>query len=543
MPDAAPSGVRIPLQLGNSAVLGRLRASALFLPSLVLLFAWIVIPGWLGGAFGDIVGTLGMVPGLAVGVVAIVGMAFAMEGAEDARRQAPSDLVLGGAGVTVEGGPHDGVRIPWSELGTAVVAKNERNEAGAVLRFLAAILRFLRLSALARRLHADAHELRVGKRVLGSAVAAAEIDSLRLLAQTLVALAEQRTAGTDEAPAPTSPDVISCAACGGAAVPADAAEVTCRFCGAAVSMPGELRERLRAHAQVKGAARLERAIARLLDQPGATIAGKWMARGVAIMRLGWPLGLVVLATLSILHALEEDALPRIVLSEPATSPFLHDLALAGAVAFVCFAGIAVGLDAYFANRRALRLVTLDFGASPPPRAGAGWGCRVCAGPLPDGDRILVRCVYCDAENVLGIDLRVQGRRKEAQAKSVGEALHHRRRARIRLAIVLVLLAAGAGALGHELHYTALATRPRPEHDFGCFGCRLVRLENHDGVRHRLRVVAETGERTRVVRAHGAVDVECQYDCELRLGSQSYAITRSGRLVVEGGWLLLDDARR
>lgn len=537
--------VRIPLQLGNSAVLGRLRASALFLPSLVLLFAWIAVPGWIGGwaddtlgdPFGSILGMLALLPGLALGVLAIVGMAFASEGADDAKKQTPSDLVLARGSVKVEGGPHDGVTIAWRELASVVVERNASSDAGAMLRMFAAILRFLRLRAIAGRLNAEVWELKVGKRVLGSAVARGEIESLRLLAQTLLALADAPK--TSEPPAPSSPEVLSCPGCGGAATPADLPAVKCRFCDREVEMPTEIRERIRAYAQVRGAARQERMIRRLLDQPGATWAARWLRLGALVMRFAWPLALAVLLTLVIMNGQEEDELPRIVLRESQPFPFARDLLLSAALAFACFAGVTVALDAYFANRRALRLVTLDFGATPPVRAGASWSCRVCAAPLPDSDRMLARCVYCSAENVLGIDLRRQGARSEAQSRGIAPALRHRRRARIRLVVVLVLLLGASALLGRELVWTALAAHSRPEYDYSCFLCKTVRLHNRDGTRHLVRVTTEEKERARVVPAHGDVDVQCEYDCTVHLGTQSYAITEPTALAIDGGWLMLD----
>ena len=68
---------------------------------------------------------------------------------------------------------------------------------------------------------------------------------------------------------------------------------------------------------------------------------------------------------------------------------------------------------------------------------------MCAAPLPVGERLLVRCAYCAAENVLGLDLRVRSARAHDQASSVGDALRHRRRARIRLVVVILVLLGGA----------------------------------------------------------------------------------------------------
>jgi hypothetical protein len=541
----AKANVRIPLQLGNSAVLGRLRASVLLLPSIVCIVAWIAIPGWLGslddGVLGTVLGLLGFIPGLVVAVLALAGTAFAAEGAGDARKQAPSDLELTGTGVRVHGGPEHGKTLHWGELAGAVVEKNETSEAGAILRFVAAILRMLRLTAVAERIHADAHELRVGTRVLGIAVRDDEVESLRLLAQTLAELGKQRiTPKEDDAANPSAPEVIGCPSCGTPATPADAASVLCRSCGTAVEMPTELRERIRAHEHVAGAARLERVIARVLQQPGAEAAGRWLQLGSFAMRLGWPLALATLGTLVVMHAGDNDALPRMVLARPAPLPWARDFALAGALAAMCFVGVAIGLDAYFANRRALRLVTFDFGATPPT-AKAGWSCRVCAAPLPASERLLVRCAYCAAENVLGLDLRVRSARARDQAGSVADALRHRRRSRIRLVVVMLGLLAGAGWLGHELRYTFYAALPRPERSIGCYSCPYVELHNRDGVRHPIELVGEKDRRMRVVPAHASVQIECEYRCEVRLGTQSYALDRRVRLAIDGGWLVLDDS--
>jgi hypothetical protein len=74
-------------------------------------------------------------------------------------------------------------------------------------------------------------------------------------------------------------------------------------------------------------------------------------------------------------------------------------------------------------------------------------CRCCGGPLPasqDGG-IVVGCLYCAAENVLGLDMRSGEQRARATESSLAEALAQRSRARrvaritARVASVLLLL--------------------------------------------------------------------------------------------------------
>jgi hypothetical protein len=59
-----------------------------------------------------------------------------------------------------------------------------------------------------------------------------------------------------------------------------------------------------------------------------------------------------------------------------------------------------------AERIALRTLVFGYGAGRPAKEGAPPSCRRCGAPLPKagGDVILVRCAYCEAENLLDIDL-------------------------------------------------------------------------------------------------------------------------------------------
>ncbi len=83
---------------------------------------------------------------------------------------------------------------------------------------------------------------------------------------------------------------------------------------------------------------------------------------------------------------------------------------------------------YVADRIAVRHLALHASARRPLSAGDPYGCRNCGAPLePKGpaEGIVVRCVYCDADNVLGLDLRPQARDAEPERRAIERALERR----------------------------------------------------------------------------------------------------------------------
>jgi hypothetical protein len=95
-----------------------------------------------------------------------------------------------------------------------------------------------------------------------------------------------------------------------------------------------------------------------------------------------------------------------------------------------------------ADRTGAVLLASGSGARAPEKPGDPYGCRVCGAPLPDAEpgAIVVRCGYCNANSVLGIDLRTEAGAARWQEGSFASAAAHRRRGEIWRAVSLVLAA-------------------------------------------------------------------------------------------------------
>jgi hypothetical protein len=81
-----------------------------------------------------------------------------------------------------------------------------------------------------------------------------------------------------------------------------------------------------------------------------------------------------------------------------------------------------------ADRRAARYLTLHAAARRPERAGDAYGCRNCGAPLMPQSAsagVVSRCVYCEADNVLGLDLRREAMAAEPERRAVERALEQR----------------------------------------------------------------------------------------------------------------------
>jgi hypothetical protein len=129
-------------------------------------------------------------------------------------------------------------------------------------------------------------------------------------------------------------------------------------------------------------------IAKLRDQPRAAHTNGWLLAFSIFMFGAWPLGWGIIAF-------------RI----------LGDGFQAQDTLFLMLPLAAV-LGGFFmargrlADRGALQLLTLGFGALAPRKDGEPSRCRRCQGPLPNaGIGGVAHCAYCSAENIVGLDLR------------------------------------------------------------------------------------------------------------------------------------------
>jgi hypothetical protein len=200
--------------------------------------------------------------------------------------------------------------------------------------------------------------------------------------------------------------VLACPKCGAVATPRDAADVTCASCGAAVPVPDDVRERVRAAAIVTATdARLARTVGALLEQPGARSTTISLVASLALIGAAWPLA--VWGVVRLYHA---DELT-----------FGRGAALAVLPLLLVADGFFLS-RARLVDRHALGTLVIGFGARPPAAPGAPLTCRTCGGALPDASATVVRCAFCGAANLTGVDLRALAGRREASTATLESAL-------------------------------------------------------------------------------------------------------------------------
>lgn len=403
--------LRLPLQIGTSALTSLTLSAAFFAPGSIL----VGVPATVLIALditdiGDAAAYI-FFPGLFV-----CGLAW--KHLVRARAQRPSDLLLTREGFEIRGGPHHLTQLKWSELSKVTLEvpakKQSQEEDESDLKQLCVYRGQERLQ-------------------LAAADQASEQHSLTELARTLQAgrgtLPEhqKRTAAKDDATA-----LVVCPSCAAAVGPADAPSVTCPYCQAKVPVSEDVRRKLRDSADV--ARRPDASVAKLLDQPGAGFLSGLLAVAAVFMLAAWPTALV-LGTLEF---------------------FQNTLTLKGTGFLLLFFGACVLgffglLRGRLVDRQALRLVALDFGAIPPHVAGQPSLCRRCLAPLSAGAaQVLVSCVYCQTDNVLGIDLRRDARVAREETKSLTQALQRRTHERRRWRGVSLAGVALLGLSGYSL---------------------------------------------------------------------------------------------
>lgn len=315
-----------------------------------------------------------------------------------ARARRASDLLFGDRGIAVQGGRLDGRSWSWAEISPSrsdIVRVVDGRERVAHL--------VLGLGTL------DSQQL-------AEADTEDETASLEVL---LAMLRSPRWRGTPAAPAspeeaaralrPAGTTVLVCPVCGAPAVPADDATVTCRYCQRLVEVPADLRERIRASAQLTLAQeRTALKLRRILDQPPAARVNALFTTSVCLVAVFGVIGVLTGHALSL----------------------VAELALVG--------GALSLLVHATAGRRAFRAVAL-FGAVEPARPGEPYACRRCRAPLPaqDAARVLVTCPYCEAENVLGLDLRREAGEASAAQGDLDAALRGRALRDVRVLTPLV----------------------------------------------------------------------------------------------------------
>jgi DNA-directed RNA polymerase subunit RPC12/RpoP len=243
---------------------------------------------------------------------------------------------------------------------------------------------------------------------------------------------------------------IACASCGAPARPTADETTRCRACGASQAVPDDVRaavdaERALAEARVRS----DRAVRGLLHQPRPWRVNLALALCSIPVVVTWP---VLGAFFDEFYQCRE------------VFQWTH-----GIPVFLGGLGISSGglmfVRAQIEGRIAHRVLVTAFRASRPKNAGEPWTCGHCGGPLPDvgEERVVVRCVYCRTDQILGVDLPGRVDPAQAQVRDLEHELGYRmaRRQRYRwLGVGAVAAALLGGAILREPLSVAFAQPSR-----------------------------------------------------------------------------------
>ena len=397
---------RLPLQIGTTATWSAGRSAATLFPGLALV----------GGAVA-LVATFHIVKlAIVILVPAVLLIVFAIGHVIGAVRNRASDVLLLSSGLVVDGGRLHGSSMPWAELTPPFAEVEETSVRRITLKVILLIVLSMmteRLMVVSAREPVRVWRLHVhhrGQRLtVGETDRPIERDSMLAAAASVGAVVSgQRYVA--QAPV-VAARIVHCPSCGGPAVPDDAPSVRCVYCGAEVALPDDVRGQAAAtKSQSPEQSRTGEIIARLRNQPRAGRANAWLLVLSFLMFGAWPLGWGLIAFRVLDDGFQLEDLLFL------TLPFAAVLA-----GFFLARG-------RLADRGALQMLTLGFGALAPRREGEPSRCRRCQGPLPEvGLGGVTRCRYCAAENIVGIDLRPSVDQARAEQSGFDDALRARRK--------------------------------------------------------------------------------------------------------------------
>ncbi len=394
--------LQLPLQVGTSSLEGVARAAATIVPGIVFLGSFLV--PILLSPWDEALETYGQawwLIAMLMGAGALL-LAYGRKHLSLALSERPADVVLAADGLRVVGGKNGWLFRAWKDIRPDEVKVVGRHDSALEL-----------LGSEQSRNTDNFWELKIGDLVLASAEDAPERQSLEALCDSIKASAKRVH---DEAAGVAAPSgkttELHCTNCGAPATPADQQWVQCRFCSGWVQISEDIRSRIRA-VMTRDANRREseKLVDKLLRQPGALRANLAILVAALPSLAVWPLIMGISAVLYVLCFFH----------------FWNGLLLTLA-AFATIRGMFFLTRGQLTDRQALRLLTLHFSARAPARQGEPHRCRACNAPLvePPGS-VLVACVYCGAENVLGLDARHEAKDQSSEKVSLEETLENRRR--------------------------------------------------------------------------------------------------------------------
>lgn len=428
---------RLPLQIGTSATWNATAAALTLLPAFALTVLPIAYLGEVGIVVACVVLLTLTLPFVIYGIASLVR----------SRRSRASDIHLDAGGISIDGGPMHGHRISWGELvppfAVVETTTEKRFRLGWLLLGALMFILFLCLLALAIAAKGDGlggafrvfgtpwkrKEITIQKLWLytraGAIVAAVtdreiEASSMQAAAESVDAVMKGRTY-VEQAPS-VAAHIVTCPRCGAPAVPDDVPAIACFYCRGTVPMPPQARQQAAAtRAMSASRATSQKIVAKLLDQPRAASVNVRLLLLVIFMFVAWPIGWGVVAPRVVADGW--DGLDAVFLALP--------FAAVLAAAFLARAPLA--------DRGALQLLTLGFGALAPRTPGEPSRCRRCQGPLAQAELGGVsQCRYCGADNIVGLDLRPTVGPARAEQATFDKALEDRRSEKTKWAIMTVI---------------------------------------------------------------------------------------------------------
>ncbi len=217
--------------------------------------------------------------------------------------------------------------------------------------------------------------------------------------------------------------LLHCPHCGSANPPDETPVTDCLYCRESIPVPVELQEKISAlRKTAEHDSKSEALLKSLLNQGKARWASLRLKTG----------GLVLLVMVPLIYLayewFDKRSMTNIILT------LIFALFFATAYCTVFFL-----TRASLVNRRALRLITFGFAAVPPADDNSPHLCRSCGAPLrPRIGSMIVRCLYCSTQNILGLDFRSELKPSAEQRRTLADAFAGRRRERIRWVLLCLL---------------------------------------------------------------------------------------------------------
>jgi hypothetical protein len=331
-----------------------------------------------------------------------------------------SDVLLHPEGLVVDGGRLHGTRMGWQEL-SPPFATVEETEATRLVMWRMLLFTFWLVVIMASRGNvrwamSPVQKVRLWKlwilrggrpHMVAQTDREIEADSMHAAAASIEAVVNGRRY-VEQAPA-VATQVTTCPQCGGPAVPDDAPAVPCTFCRAWVPLPPQVRGQAASTKALQASRQTQqKMVARLLQQPQAAAANAWTFVFGFLMFGAWPVGWGLIAWRVLADGFQAQDAAFLLLP------------------FAAVLGAFFLARARLADRGALQMLTLGFGALAPRRDGEPSRCRRCQAPLPDvGLSGVAQCRYCAAENIVGLDLRPSVDEARAEQVTFDTALKKR----------------------------------------------------------------------------------------------------------------------